>query len=178
MRNIVSAVQLCITLAKHFSICLALVVACGFYQPKQSCSARIIEDGVGKNLKRRPNSIFSHLISRQDDKVLNKVLGQPVPSYLQQQGSLSSEGSLSYGIYCVSVLWWLGTRFKEIIGYYISESNILGGFTHSFILHRNKALSIGGSQPLTCRGVFSGYPTFTCIRRRGGHQKKQHWHLK
>lgn len=72
MRHIVSAVQLCITLAKHFSICLALVVACGFSQPKQSCSARIIEDRVGKNLKRRPNSIFSHLISRQDDQVLKK----------------------------------------------------------------------------------------------------------
>lgn len=48
----------------------------------------------------------------------------------------------------------------------------MSGFTHSLISHGSKALSIGDSKPLKCRGVFSGYPAFTFIRRYGGHQKK------
>lgn len=31
------------------------------------------------------------------------------------------------------------------------------GFTHSLISHGNKALSIGDSKPLRCKGAFSGY---------------------
>lgn len=58
---------------------------------------------------------------------------------------------------CFSFLWWLGTRLKEIIGYYLSESRFMRGFTHSLISHGNKALSIGDSKPLRCKGAFSGY---------------------